>query len=214
MPQLREPTLVSLAKNGWLRPLPATGRRQHTILRCQREFRAADSTAIELGLSKRDRMRGQRWTPARRFLEHSSSIEVRFPEVDSLGIVWHGHYLTYFELGRNALGKECGLHYLDFASAGVRAPVVHCEVDYLAPARFGDPLELITRFHPEPSAKLIYTYQLRSDGRDLARGLTAQVFTDAEGALELNPPSPLESFLQTWDPGARSDPEGGIQTNE
>ncbi len=40
-------------------------------------------------------------------------ILVRFNEADPLGIVWHGHYVRYFEDGREAFGNKYGLRYLD-----------------------------------------------------------------------------------------------------
>jgi acyl-CoA thioester hydrolase len=39
---------------------------------------------------------------------------IRFNQVDSLGIVWCGHFMQYFEAGRETFGKEYNLQYLDF----------------------------------------------------------------------------------------------------
>ena len=39
-------------------------------------------------------------------------INIRFHEVDSLRIVWHGHYLKYFEDGREAFGRKYGIGYM------------------------------------------------------------------------------------------------------
>ena len=43
----------------------------------------------------------------------SQQIRVRFNETDPLGIVWHGYYITYFEDGREAFGRQHGISYLD-----------------------------------------------------------------------------------------------------
>ena len=42
------------------------------------------------------------------YLECAAEVTVRFQEVDSMGVVWHGHYLTFFEEGRAAFGREFG----------------------------------------------------------------------------------------------------------
>ena len=42
-------------------------------------------------------------------LINRSKIEVRFSEVDSMSVVWHGNYVKYLEDGREAFGKEFGL---------------------------------------------------------------------------------------------------------
>ena len=39
-------------------------------------------------------------------------VEIRFNEVDSMGVVWHGHYATYFEDAREEFGRKYGLEYL------------------------------------------------------------------------------------------------------
>ena len=39
-------------------------------------------------------------------LVNKTSLRVRFSEVDSMQIVWHGEYVRYFEDGREAFGRE------------------------------------------------------------------------------------------------------------
>jgi len=46
-------------------------------------------------------------------LKNTTQIIVKFSEVDSLRVVWHGHYVRYFEDGREAFGKQYNLGYLD-----------------------------------------------------------------------------------------------------
>ena len=41
-------------------------------------------------------------------LKNTVEIPIRFSEVDSLHVVWHGHYVKYFEDGREAFGKDFG----------------------------------------------------------------------------------------------------------
>ncbi len=54
-------------------------------------------------------MRRHRWgTPSSDYLEVTTQVRVRFQEVDSLRVVWHGHYLSYCEEGRTAFGREFG----------------------------------------------------------------------------------------------------------
>ena len=45
-------------------------------------------------------------------LQASKEIEVRFSEVDSMNVVWHGSYALYFEDAREAFGAKYGLEYL------------------------------------------------------------------------------------------------------
>jgi len=145
-------------------------------------------------------MRPHRTVPTGPFLEHRVAVRVRFQDVDALQVVWHGHYLGYFEAGREALGEEYGLGYRDVRAAGLVAPVVHAEVHYLQPARHGDELSVVARLHRHAGAVLDLSYEVRRHGDEalLATGRTRQVFTDAEGRLVLDPPALLRRFWEQW----------------
>ncbi len=128
-------------------------------------------------------------------LSSKTQFTVRFNEVDSLGIVWHGHYVTYFELGREAFGRELGITYLDVKKNGVVIPIVHYECDYKQSLKYGETAEIETRFINNPAAKLIFEYTITHKQKGIiATGKTVQVFTDLEGELQLNPPP----FFEEW----------------
>ena len=149
----------------------------------------------------------RRWKPpGPMFLEASAQVRVRFQEVDMLGVVWHGHYLSYFEEGRLAFGKTFGMEYQQVAAEGILIPLVHVELDYLAPAKFGDELKVRTRLHPEEAARLTFSYRIQhQEGPVLARGLTVQAFTDRQGTLLLKKPAYYERFLARWEQALQSE---------
>ena len=64
-------------------------------------------------------------------LINKKEIEVRFHEVDSLRIVWHGNFIKYFEIGREAFGKEFGLTYMQVYDHGFFMPIVKGELAVL-----------------------------------------------------------------------------------
>jgi len=59
-------------------------------------------------------------------LKASTEIEVRFSEVDSMNIVWHGAYSLYFEDAREAFGKKYGLGYLDILAMAIMRRWLTC----------------------------------------------------------------------------------------
>lgn len=128
-------------------------------------------------------------------LIHTTTFRVRFNEADSLGIVWHGHYIAYFEDGREAFGEHFGISYRDIVDAGLHTPVVRCVCDYKHPLRFGEQATIETTFINDPAARLIFRYHIRNlQQRTVATGETIQVFTDNGGELQLgNPP-----FFEAW----------------
>ncbi|MGE0710985.1 MAG: acyl-CoA thioesterase [Planctomycetota bacterium] len=137
--------------------------------------------------------------PQGAYLEAETELDVRFQEVDSLRIVWHGHYLTYCEEGRLAFGRAFGIGYEDLAEAGLAVPIVHAQLDYLAPARFGQRLRVRARLYPERAARLSFRYWIEAEGRLLATAFTVQAFTDLEGRLQVVRPPYYDAFLSRWD---------------
>ena len=51
-------------------------------------------------------------------LTNRTTFRVRFSEIDSMQIVWHGEYVRYFEDGREAFGKQYGLDYMSIYREG------------------------------------------------------------------------------------------------
>jgi len=123
-------------------------------------------------------------------------IDIRFSEVDSMGVVWHGSFVKYLEDGRELFGVEHGLSYLGVASRGYFIPIVDMSINYKQSAKYGDKLLIKTEFVNSDAAKIIFSYTIfrESDMMVLAKAKTVQVFTDRSGQLVLtNPP-----FYTKW----------------
>jgi acyl-CoA thioester hydrolase len=130
-------------------------------------------------------------------LVSTTEVLVRFNEADPLGIVWHGHYIRYFEDGRENFGNQYGIGYLDFYKNGFVIPVVDVNCSFKKPLRYGDSVIVETSFIPCDAAKIQFSYRLfNKKTMDLvASGNSVQVFLDKESSsLQLlNPP-----FFEEW----------------
>src|SRR6478672_12813941 len=126
-----------------------------------------------------------------------TSVKVRFNEVDSLGIAWHGHYVKYFEDGREAFGAQHGLGYLDVYHNGLVTPIVSLTCNYKKPLTYGDSIVIETTYVDSPAAKIHFTYKIyqAGSGELIAEGSTTQVFLDAESRLLLLNTPP---FFENW----------------
>lgn len=134
-------------------------------------------------------------------LSHKIEIQVRFNEADPLGIVWHGHYVRYFEDGREAFGKQFGISYLDFYGRGLAVPIVSIHCDYKKPLRYNDTMILTTIYEPTPAAKLLFRYEIMEAGRHelIATGSSTQVFVDSKTfELHLTIPPFFEEWKTKW----------------
>lgn len=130
-------------------------------------------------------------------LSGTIEINVRFNEADPLGIVWHGHYIRYFEDGREAFGNEHGIGYLDFYKQGIIIPIVSIQCDYKRSLKYGEKVLVETTYVPCDAAKLKFEYRLYNSvtRHMVATGTSVQVFLDKESSsLQLiNPP-----FFENW----------------
>lgn len=130
-------------------------------------------------------------------LSSRREIQVRFNEADPLGIVWHGHYIRYFEDGREAFGNLHDLGYLEVYKLGFVIPVVSVQCDFKRSLRYGDNVIVETMFIPTDAAKLKFKYRLfnAATGELVATGSSVQVFLSKDDSvLQLaNPP-----FFEDW----------------
>ena len=127
---------------------------------------------------------------------------IRFQEVDTLGIVWHGHYPSYFEDARVALGNRYGVGYLDFHRENVITPIKQLWVDYIAPLRFDEDCTITAILHWTEAARINFEFEIRNQAGTLATtGYTVQLFLDCDGAILTYPPDFYQKFLATWKKG-------------
>lgn len=130
-------------------------------------------------------------------LSSSTQILVRFNEADPLGIVWHGHYIRYFEDGREAFGEMHGLKYLDVYKQGYVTPIVSVQCDFKRSLRYGDTVIVEAKYIPTEAAKMKFIYRLSNaaTGQLVATGSSVQVFLSKDDLLLqlANPP-----FFEDW----------------
>jgi acyl-CoA thioester hydrolase len=129
-------------------------------------------------------------------LENRTEVPVRFSEVDALGIVWHGHYLKFFEDGREAFGKQYKLGYLDMYKEKFATPLVNINVDFKKTVKYGDSITIVTTFINSPAAKIIFNYKIyrTSDNELVAKGESTQVFMNLDHELYIT----LPPFFEEW----------------
>lgn len=112
-------------------------------------------------------------------------LEIRFSEVDMMGVVWHGNYPLYLEDAREAFGAEFGLSYALYIKENVFVPIVKMDVDYKRPVRFGMRPVIRIEYVPTDAAKLIFDYKLydKESGDVFLTARTVQVFMDRDYKL-------------------------------
>lgn len=131
-----------------------------------------------------------------RRISASAELAVRFPEVDGQGVVWHGNYLRFLELGRDAVLALGGLRASDVLGRGYAAPIVDFDVRYKAPLQLDDRARVEADLLWEDVPRLDFEYRVvrLRDGVVAATATTRQVITGPDGELVLV----LPDFLRAW----------------
>ena len=129
-------------------------------------------------------------------LTNRTTVKVRFSEVDSLRIVWHGHFIKYFEDGREAFGNQYGFGYLDFYEQKLVTPIVDVSCQIKRHLVYGDEIIIETEFINTDAAKIIFEYKIfnKKDKSIVATGKSIQVFLSTKGELILTNPD----FFIDW----------------
>lgn len=131
-----------------------------------------------------------------KIFEVETEFRVRFSEVDSMRVVWHGNYLKYLEDGREAFGSKYGLGYMDFFENGMVTPLVSVECNFKRPLYYGDTGIISTRYIDTDAAKLMFEYTIyNKDSKEIiSTAKTVQVFLNTDRELLLSFPE----FFLNW----------------
>ncbi len=125
-------------------------------------------------------------------------VNVRYAETDMMGVVYHGSYLPWFEVGRTTLLKELGLRYRDLEEQGYFLPVLEVAVKYVRPARYDDTLTIITTLREAPLLRINLEYEVRRGDELLATGRTAHAFVDRAGKPVRPPANAVDVFNRAF----------------
>ena len=129
-------------------------------------------------------------------LTETVRVQVRFSEVDSIRMVWHGHYIKYMEDAREAFGRKYALEYMFIYKNNYMAPVFDIKMRYHQTATVDDVLLVTITYRPSKGAKLVFDYEIRkeSDNALVFTAESTQLFTNLKGELEPSCPP----FLEEW----------------
>jgi acyl-CoA thioester hydrolase len=126
-----------------------------------------------------------------------AKIRIPFYDIDMAGIVWHGHYLKYFELARCALLDGIGYNYQEMISTGVLWPVVDTTIRYLHPLVL-DQEVLVSALLQEWELRLVIDYRILDEkGVVCSKGTTVQAPVDAKTkVLQIGSPELLVNKVE------------------
>jgi acyl-CoA thioester hydrolase len=142
-----------------------------------------------------------------------TTVRVRYAETDQMGVVYHGNYFTWFEVGRVELCRQLGFEYKQMESEDDSYIVVaeaHCR--YKRPARFDDELLVRTRLLSSQRRTVKFGYEIlhKTSGELLATGDTVHVICDRLG----RPKSLPEKYRKYFTIVQESPASAGVESQQ
>ena len=112
-------------------------------------------------------------------IEAEIEITVPFHDVDSMKIVWHGHYVRYFELARCELLESFDYGYVEMADSGYAWPVIEVQAKYVKPLIYRQTVIVKATLRDwNLRLKIDYVIHDKATGARLTKGHSVQVAVD------------------------------------
>jgi acyl-CoA thioester hydrolase len=165
---------------------------------------AAVASAGTSGFPSIGRLAG--YNPAMAESYFPTTLRVRYAETDQMGVVHHAVYPVWFELGRSALSRACGMPYAEWESQGIFLMVAELSCVFRRPARYDQEVTVWTRVVEVVSRRVVFEYRVTGpDGALLAEGTTRHLVVDrASGRVAVIPAHLRDALLR--DPAASVSP--------
>ena len=93
-------------------------------------------------------------------LSHEAVFPISFHDTDAMGVVWHGNYIKFFELAREAFLEEIKYGYQDMKEEGIAYPITECTCKYRKYLRVTDKVLRVVTLLCEYEGKVVFHYEV------------------------------------------------------
>lgn len=120
------------------------------------------------------------------------SFRVRYAETDQMGVVYHGNYAQYLEMGRVEWLRKFGVSYKSMEENGIMLPVISLQVKFIKPAIYDDLITVRTILKKTPTVKIEFDFEIYNEsGAILANANVVLAFID----MKRNRPTRCPGYL-------------------
>ena len=120
-----------------------------------------------------------------------TEIQILYADTDMMGVIYHGSYIKWLELGRRKLIEDIGYDYLAMEREGYLAPVHNVNITYAKPLKYSDRAFVRTWVEENTGMRTIYGFEIvNGDGEVAYSEFVAAALYDAvleEGVLQVDP---------------------------
>ncbi|WP_373072161.1 acyl-CoA thioesterase [Zeaxanthinibacter enoshimensis] len=120
------------------------------------------------------------------------SFRIRYAETDQMGVVYHGNYPQYLEMGRVEWLRTFGVSYKSMEENGIMLPVISLQLNFKKSAVYDDLISVSTKLVKTPSVRIEFDYEIHNEeGELLATANTVLAFMDMKSKRPIRCPDYL-----------------------
>ena len=129
-----------------------------------------------------------------------TKIRIHYALTDQMGVVYHGHYAQFYEIGRGEAIREIGFTYKDIEAMGIIMPVVDIHSRFLRPAKYDDLITVKTTLKELPlHHKIVFHSEIYNENGELINiGDVTLYFMEAKEMKKCEIPTALKLKLEKY----------------
>lgn len=131
---------------------------------------------------------------------HNTQIRVHYALTDQMGVVYHGHYAQFYEIGRTDSLRNIGFTYKSIEAAGIILPVIDIHSKFLRPALYDDLITVVTTLREMPlHHKIVFHSEIYNEKKELLNvGDVTLYFMEAKSMKRCDMPVALKEKLREF----------------
>ena len=129
-----------------------------------------------------------------------TQIRIHYALTDQMGVVYHGHYAEFYEIGRTEALRSLGLTYKEVEASGVIMPVTEVHSKFIRPALYDDLITVVTSVKEMPlHHKIIFHSEIFNPKNELLNvGDVTLYFMDSKTMKRVGLPEMIKSKLAEY----------------
>lgn len=129
-----------------------------------------------------------------------TQIRIHYALTDQMGVVYHGNYAQFYEIGRTESIRALGFTYKDVEKMGIIMPVIDIHSKFLRPARYDDLITVTTTLREMPVGhKVVFYTEIHNEASELLNtGVVTLYFLRKDGMTRAEVPTELKEKVQHY----------------
>ena len=132
----------------------------------------------------------------------STTLRIHYALTDQMGVVYHGNYAQFYEIGRTEALRSLGLTYKSIEAMGVIMPVIDMHMKFVRPAVYDDLIRIDISVKELPlHHKIIFHGEIFNEKNQLLNvGEVTLYFMDAKTMKRVNMPEEIVEKMKSFYP--------------